>query len=721
VTLPDRGGRDQSAWAALFAERWLDTIMSANYVAMTHHAILRKLTEFTDVLVEQLLGAEFEDGPCAQVGADLVRMRFTGDQVLGHTLRLVGDELLRTVGEADNPRAVGRMTRVLAALACGYGAERSRILLHQQETSRKAALEARAMMEAELRTSEARFRAMFTQAGVGMVIVGVDDHFIEANDAFAAMFGYTVDEIRGMPISAFQKPDEAAELRRPYREMLAGTRDHYQMDRGVRRKDGTVLWCTMSATVVRAADGSPQFTVSVVEDVTERREFEQRLRHQATHDPLTGLPNRALFGERLNAAFEQDDDTRVALCYLDLDGFKVINDSLGHDVGDRLLVAVGARLAELTTESMLLARMGGDEFVILVPHAARTDVVALAAEILRRLTEPVRIGGHRLSVSASIGIVERRAGDSNPAELMRDADVTLYWAKADGKNTWAVYDRARNAREVARFTLSARMPAALEREEFFVDYQPLVRLSDRAVIGVEALVRWEHPEYGRLGPDRFIGLAEETGLIVPLGRWVLRKACGQARRWLDRFGDAAPLVSVNLSARQTNEPTFVSDVAMILDAAGVPAERIQLELTETAIMATTGAPLEVLRSLAAMGLRIAIDDFGTGYSNLAYLRHLPVHGLKLAGSFMQGLHDDPDVDPVDTKLVDTLVGLAAALGLEVTAEGVETEEQARRLVAIGCDTAQGWLFARPGPPEEVDRLLTRPKSADPATGSAGAQ
>jgi diguanylate cyclase (GGDEF)-like protein len=432
-----------------------------------------------------------------------------------------------------------------------------------------------------------------------------------------------------------------------------------------------------------------------------------------------------LFLDRLDQAIRRaqrkGSDACAAVLFLDLDRFKVVNDSLGHLVGDRLLIAVGARLKELTAESMLLARMGGDEFVILVPHAARTDVVAMAGEILRKLAEPVRIGGHRLSVSASIGIVERRAGDSSAAELMRDADVTLYWAKADGKNTWAVYDRERNAREVARFTLSARMPAALEREEFYVDYQPLVRLADRAVLGVEALVRWEHPEYGRLGPDQFIGLAEETGLIVPLGRWVLRKACGQARRWLDRFGDAAPLVSVNLSARQTNEPTFVSDVAMILDAAGVPAELIQLELTETAIMATTGAPLEVLRSLAAMGVRIAIDDFGTGYSNLAYLRHLPVHGLKLAGSFMQGLQDGTAVDPVDAKLVDTLVGLAGALDLEVTAEGVETEEQARRLLAIGCDSAQGWLFARPGPPEEVDRLLVRPESADRVTGSAVAE
>jgi EAL domain-containing protein (putative c-di-GMP-specific phosphodiesterase class I) len=308
-------------------------------------------------------------------------------------------------------------------------------------------------------------------------------------------------------------------------------------------------------------------------------------------------------------------------------------------------------------------------------------------------------------VSASIGLVEREINGTTSADLMRDADITLYWAKADGKSRWALYDPERNAREVARFTLSATMPAALERDEFYVDYQPLVRLEDSKVLGVEALVRWQHPEFGRLAPDRFIELAEETGLIVPLGRWVLRRACQQARRWLDEFGDATPFVSVNLAVRQSRDPALVSDVKSILEEFSLPPHLLQLELTESAIMGTADEPLEALRQLSGMGVRIAIDDFGTGYSNLAYLKHLPVHELKIAGSFMEGMRAADGADPVDSKIVSTLVSLAHALGLTVTAEGVETPSQAERLRKIGCDAGQGWLFARPGPPHQIEVLF----------------
>ena len=302
-------------------------------------------------------------------------------------------------------------------------------------------------------------------------------------------------------------------------------------------------------------------------------------------------------------------------------------------------------------------------------------------------------------------MVERPIATTTPAELIRDTDVTLYWAKSDGGDRFALYDPERNAREVARFTLSATMPSALEHDEFYVDYQPLVRLSDGALVGVEALVRWQHPELGRLGPDTFISLAEETGLIVSLGRRVLREACQQARRWQDRYGDAAPYVSVNLAVRQAREVNLVDDVRKILAENELDPSALQLELTESAIMGTAGQPLEALRSLADLGVRIAIDDFGTGYSNLAYLRDLPVHVLKIAGSFVEGLHASSSPDPVDAKIVSTLVLLAHALGLTVTAEGVETQVQAKALLDIGCDSGQGWLYARPGPPQDIDAWL----------------
>jgi diguanylate cyclase (GGDEF)-like protein len=463
----------------------------------------------------------------------------------------------------------------------------------------------------------------------------------------------------------------------------------------------------LTVSLVRDDDGEPRYQVAMIEDVTERHLLQTRLRHQALHDPLTGLPNRALFLDRLAIAFASGKaNARVGLCYLDLDGFKVINDSLGHHVGDLLLVAVARRLDTcLSGVGQLVGRMGGDEFVVLVEDSAGTqDVIDVANRVLDALEEPVRIGGHELSVSASIGLVER-AVVGTPTELIRDADITLYWAKADGRARWALFDPERNAREVARFTLSATMPAALEHDEFLVEFQPLNRLSDGVVLGVEALVRWEHPEFGRLAPDIFIGLAEETGLIVPLGRWVLRTACQQARKWQDTFGEAAPFVSVNLAVRQSRDPGLVDDVAKILVETGLEPRRLQLELTESAVMGTADEPLDALRALSAMGVRIAIDDFGTGYSNLAYLRHLPVHELKIAGSFVAGLQSPEGADPVDEQIVDTLVTLAHTLGLTVTAEGVETAAQAQRLRDIGCDAGQGWYFARPGPPESVEPLF----------------
>jgi EAL domain-containing protein (putative c-di-GMP-specific phosphodiesterase class I) len=354
--------------------------------------------------------------------------------------------------------------------------------------------------------------------------------------------------------------------------------------------------------------------------------------------------------------------------------------------------------------------MGGDEFVILLEDTKSTDdAVAIADAVLATLDAPVQIGGHELAVGASIGIVERAVAGSSPADVIQAADITLYWAKSDGKGRWALFDSDRNAHEIARYSLAAAMPAALERGEFFVEYQPLVRLSDGELLGVEALVRWQHPKFGLLGPNRFIDLAEETGLIVPLGRWVLEQACRQARRWQDAFPDTSLFVSVNLAVRQSRDPSLVEDVKRILADTGLEPARLQLELTESAIMGTADEALESLRILSAAGIRIAIDDFGTGYSNLAYLRHLPVHVLKIDGTFVEGLRSIDAPDPVDGQIVATVVSLAHILDLTVTAECVETGEQAERLRGIGCDAGQGWLFARAASAGEIDRMLLEAK------------
>ncbi|WP_230689067.1 putative bifunctional diguanylate cyclase/phosphodiesterase [Micromonospora sp. WMMD558] len=433
------------------------------------------------------------------------------------------------------------------------------------------------------------------------------------------------------------------------------------------------------------------------------RASEARFRHQATHDPLTGLPNRALFTERLAAAVNSPGRAaeRVGLCFLDLDRFKRVNDSYGHQVGDTLLTIVADRFRR-DLDGHLVARLGGDAFVVLIENTAGTrDVIAVAEAALAAVHEPALVAGHEVAVTASVGLVERQVAGTSPGELMRAADCTMHWAKSAGGDCWELYDAERHHRQLARQALSAAIPAALERGEFFLDYQPLASLRDGRLIGVEALVRWRHPELGVLRPDSFIDLAEETGLIVPLGGWVLAEACRAAGTW-SAGGGPAPFVSVNLAVRQVHRPGLVQEVRALLRHTGLPPERLQLEITESTMMSTAEEPVRALRVLADLGVRIAIDDFGTGYCNLAYLRDLPVTELKVAGEFVAGLRT-PDAR-ADERILASLVSLAHALDLTVTAEGVETAGQAERLRAIGCDAGQGWHFGRPEP---ADRILAR--------------
>lgn len=692
VTTPaSRVGRQR------FAAAWTQALMGTSYVPMTGAEVEGQLRGGTDQLVDALIADPFDPSPAEQVGADLVAAHFTSADSLNRSIALISEELLATLG-LDESAWRGRVALLEGSLCSGFVQAARKRTLDEQEAIRQAVLDARDAVEQALRTSEARFRAIFAEAVIGIAIGDMSGRILEVNGSLQRILGTSADKLRQSKVREMFHPADTEDVWRLYDQLLRGEREQYRVEKRFSRPDGGRVWTEMIVSLVRGENGLPLYQVAMIEDVTDRKLLQERLHHQAMHDPLTGLPNRALFLERLGAALRDDaGEERVALCYLDLDGFKVINDSLGHHIGDDLLVAVAERIAySARGPGRLVARMGGDEFVILVQESSGTEqAVEIAEQALDALAEPFFIEGHELRVTASIGIVERPARGQNSAELIRDADVTLYWAKSEGKSQWALFDVERNATEVAQFRLSATMPAALEREEFYVEYQPLVGLGGFDVVGVEALARWWHPELGRLGPDKFIGLAEETGLIVPLGRWVLREACRQAKRWQDEFGSAAPLVSVNLAVRQSRDPKLVSDVRAILDETGLEPSRLQLELTESAIMGTADEPLQALRSLVAMGVRIAIDDFGTGYSNLAYLRHLPVHDLKIAGSFMEGLREAERPDPVDSRIVGGLVELAHALDLTVTAEGVETHAQARRMADIGCETAQGYFFARP--------------------------
>ncbi len=582
------------------------------------------------------------------------------------------------------------------------------------ETRRPRAVTQRDVMGRS--ASELRdYQAAFNAAHLAMAVVDHEGLLVSANDSLAAILGTDADHLHEQ--AAADLLDLAADARSfdAYREVLSGRRARFRCTRRLKHPDGRSLWAEVTFTPV---PDSSSVLLSVA-DISDRRELQARLRHLQMHDPVTRLPNRTLFFERLASALENStyDDGgtgRIGLCYLDIDGFKAVNDTLGHRVGDRLLAAVASRLSRCADQygyarsgGHLVARLGGDEFALLVEDSTGTEQLAdLAQAALVALQQPFDLAGQRLSVSASIGVVERVAAGTTATGLMQDADTTLYWAKADGKGRWTLFDPERNAHRMTRQALSSTLRPAVERGEFRLEYQPLVDLEGGGVRGVEALVRWEHPQFGTLAPNRFIGIAEEDGSIVQLGRWVLRTACRQARQWqTDHPGTPPIFVSVNVAVRQVWDSDLVADVAEILAETGLAPELLQLELTESAVMGSAGRPLQALQALSDMGVHIAIDDFGTGYSNLAYLSRLPVSVLKLDGTFVRGFQDEEHANPADETIVEALVQLAHRLGLTVTAECVETSGQAARLRRIGCDTGQGWLYSRAVAPELIDSMI----------------
>ncbi|GAA3498286.1 EAL domain-containing protein [Streptomyces prasinosporus] len=554
-----------------------------------------------------------------------------------------------------------------------------------------------------------------------MAVVDREGMVVSANDGLATLLGSDPDALTGAVAADLVDLSSDARVWHAYREVLRGGRARLRCTRRLKHPEGHTLWVRVTVAPLPADD----HVLLSVADVSARRELQARLRHSRMHDPVTRLPNRTLFFERLTAAldaeaYERSGTGRIGLCHLDLDGFKAVNDTLGHHMGDRLLAAVAERLTRCAREAgrtragtPLVARLGGDEFALLVEDSTGTEQLAdLAESVLEALRAPFDLSGQRLSVSASIGVVERHAAGTTPTALMQAADTTLYWAKADGKARWTLFDPERNAHRMTRQALASALRPAIERGEFALEYQPLVGMEDDRVHGVEALVRWNHPRFGPLTPNRFIGLAEEDGSIVPLGRWVLRTACRQARRWQEEHPEEPPIfVSVNVAVRQVWDSDLVADVAEALADTGLAPHLLQLELTESAVMGSSGRPLQVLKALSDMGVRIAIDDFGTGYSNLAYLSRLPVSVLKLDGSFVRGFRYEERTappNPADEVIVEAMVQLAHRLGLTVTAECVETSAQATRLRRIGCDTGQGWLYSRPVPPDRISELLGTP-------------
>ena len=441
-------------------------------------------------------------------------------------------------------------------------------------------------------------------------------------------------------------------------------------------------------------DGVSYGRVWSFSDITERKAAQQRLEHQAFHDALTNLPNRALFMERLQHALTRSHrhNSLLAVLFLDLDRFKIINDSLGHECGDRLLIQVSQRLRECLRSQDTAARLGGDEFVLLVEDIHEIgEATRIAERIAEALSTPFDVGDQEVFTSTSIGIAANMTGSETPDDLLRDADAAMYRAKGRGRASYEIFDRAMNLQAMENLRLDTDLRHALNHNQFELHYQPLINLTTGCAAGIEALVRWRHPTRGLVTPNAFIPLAEDTGLILPLGHWVLREACRVARLWQDRFPDQNRTLSINISARQFAQPNLVRDIQRVLDETGLEPRRLVVEITESVLMEDAQSTTATLRALKDLGVDIAVDDFGTGYSSLSYLRRFPVSTLKIDRSFVLGIISCSE----DLAIVRAVITLAKSLSLNVVAEGVETAEQRDCLLELGCERAQGFLFSKP--------------------------
>jgi diguanylate cyclase (GGDEF)-like protein/PAS domain S-box-containing protein len=574
--------------------------------------------------------------------------------------------------------------------------------------------------EAELREAQERFRSAFEHAPIGMALMTLDGRLFRVNRAMVQIVGRSTDELLRATLRDLTHPDDHESCAEGLGRLLSGEVPSSQLEIRYIHHEGHPVWVSLSTSIVRDVNGNPLYFVGQLEDITERRASGEALAHQAIHDPLTGLPNRMLFVDRLGRELSRAASlrSRVAVLFLDLDRFKVVNDSLGHSAGDRLLVAVADRLSGAMRPDDVVARFGGDEFTVLCQNVTSVETAELIAERLAEvIAKPVALVEGEVFVTASIGIAISDGQNETPETLLRNADAAMYRAKELGRDRAELFAAGTHHRAVDDLRTGNALHRAIERGELRMHYQPVLDIGRGALTGFEALIRWQHPERGLVPPSEFVPLAEETGLIVPLGVWALEESCRQAVRWHEAADGTRLSISVNLSPRQLAEPSLPNEVSRVLNETGLHPDALWLEITESTLMRDVESALSALGALRALGLHLAVDDFGTGYSSMAYLERFPVESLKIDRSFVSEVGNRAD----STAITTAIVSLAHALRLKTVAEGIEQPEQLDRLRAMGCEFGQGYLFgpARPADfygadPIQAMRLRRRPAAANVA-------
>jgi diguanylate cyclase (GGDEF)-like protein/PAS domain S-box-containing protein len=536
-----------------------------------------------------------------------------------------------------------------------------------------------------------------------------------------SMLGYAEDEISNRPEEWFSRvyPEDYPALERALAAYLDGQTAHFQHEHRMLHNDGNYYWMLSRGVAVRDEAGKARRMVGSQTDITLRRQAEEKLRYGALHDDLTGLPNRTSFMERLRRSLERarfDDEYVFAVLFLDLDRFKIINDSLGHLIGDQLLVEIAQRLHNTLRPSDMVARLGGDEFVVLIDHLrAGQDVTYVAERIQKTLSLPITLEGREVFSTVSIGITMSSSLAECAEDLLRDADTAMYRAKLNGKARYEIFDPQMREQALRIMQLETDLRRALARSEFVLHYQPIVSFETGRLAGFESLIRWNHPTKGFISPAEFIPMAEDNGLINPIGRWVLNESCRQMRAWQKQYPGCQPLtISVNLSGKQFSQPNLIEEIAEILAESELPAPFLKLEITETVIMENADSAAEMLNELKALGSQLAIDDFGTGYSSFSHLHRFPIDTLKIDRAFVSRM----DTSLESSEIVRTILTLAHNLKMSVVAEGVETSAQIKQLRALGCEYGQGYFINRPLTAENAEKLIAEETQAQPTLGKA---
>ena len=581
------------------------------------------------------------------------------------------------------------------------------------ECAIRGAVRAAQTMEA-LRASEERYALTACGANDGLWDWDLKKNEAHFSARWKSMLGYSEDAIGSSPEEWFSRvhPDDYAALERALAAHVDEQSSHFEHEHRMLHQDSNYYWMLSRGLAVRDETGKGRRMVGSQTDITLRRQAEEKLRYGALHDELTGLPNRPAFVERLRRSLERarlDDQYVFAVLFLDLDRFKIINDSLGHRVGDQLLIEIARRLETALRPSDLVARSGGDEFVVLIDHLREEQDVAYVAERIQKiLSVPIMLDEREVFSTVSIGITMSSSLCECAEDLLRDADTAMHRAKLNGKARFEIFDPQMREQALRLMQMETDLRRALSREEFVLYYQPIISFDSGRLAGFEALIRWNHPLKGLVGPAEFISIAEDNGLINPIGRWVLQEACRQMREWQRKFLGGLPLtMSVNLSGKQFSQPNLIETIAGILQETGLPASFLKLEITETVIMENSDSAAEMLNELKALGSQLAIDDFGTGYSSFSHLHRFPIDTLKIDRAFVSRM----DTSRESSEIVRTILSLAHNLKMSVVAEGVETSSQIKQLRNLGCEYGQGYFLHRPMPAADAGQLIAEEMQA----------